>query len=93
MNFELKEDGLCADYYPHNSTMLPKINQDLLQQIEKPYQHFKNGLLKRKGTTTRRTSVDDHILLVRKHSVKKTNSPVPVLYTPRFYEEFVLFHN
>ncbi|KAL3279237.1 hypothetical protein HHI36_016750 [Cryptolaemus montrouzieri] len=93
MTFELKENGLCGDYYPHNSTMLPNINQDLLQQIEKPYQHFKNGLLKRKGTTTRRTSVDDHILLVRKHSVKKTNRPVPDLYAPRFYEEFVPFHN
>ncbi|KAL3279236.1 hypothetical protein HHI36_016749 [Cryptolaemus montrouzieri] len=92
MNFELNEDGSCADYYPHNSTMLSKIDQELLQQIEKPYQHFKNGLLKKKGMPSRKTTVVDHILLVRKHSSKKTNNPVPDLYAPRFYEEFVAFH-
>ncbi|KAL3279221.1 hypothetical protein HHI36_016734 [Cryptolaemus montrouzieri] len=89
MNFEMKENYSCGDYYPHNSTMLPKRDQELLQQIEKPYQHFRNGLLKRRGTTTRRTSNVDHMFLVRKHSFKKTTSAVPNLYTPRFYEEFV----
>ncbi|KAL3279220.1 hypothetical protein HHI36_016733 [Cryptolaemus montrouzieri] len=93
MNFEMKENYSCFNYYPHNSTMLPEIDQELLQLTEMPYQHFRNGLLKKRGTTTRRTFDVDHILLIKKHSLKKTTSPVPDLYSPRFYEEFIRFHN